>query len=1025
MDDGAGRSEPGDSSAIVVRGARVHNLRSVDVDLPRDRLVVLTGVSGSGKSSLAFDTLYAEGQRRYIESLSSYARQFLDQLERPDADVIEGLPPTVSIDQHAGAINPRSTVATVTEIHDYLRLLYARTGLPHCVRCRLAIRRQTPEQMVATVLAMREGRKVMILAPVVRGRKGAHAEAFGGDSRRAGLLRVRVDGNLLELPRNEDPEIARAKVHNIEAVVDRLVVREGIRSRLAESIDLALKLGEGRILLLAQNETAWDEEPLSLHFACEQCGIGLEELEPRTFSFNSPYGACPTCDGLGTIATFDADLIAPDRGLSLADGAIVPWRDAKVKWPGDPREEPWVKGFLKRHRLKPATALKAWKPKAIEEFLNGRPGEDEGVIPALDRAYTTAKTDSRRGALAAYRSNDVCPTCGGARLRAEARAVTVGGRSIAEITAVAISDCRTVFESMTFSPEHTLVGPPLVREIITRLSFLDRVGLEYLTLDRSADSLSGGERQRVRLATQIGSGLVGVCYVLDEPTMGLHPRDTEKLLASLIGLRESGNSVIVVEHDESMIRAADWLVDLGPGAGPDGGVVVATGPPDALVTTGASSTAAYLRGDWSILGVASERLASSPGAIGVIGASARNLKRIDVAIPLGCLTCVSGVSGSGKSTLIHEVLGRAAVRMLETRGPRPAEHERIEGLEAIDKLIAIDQAPIGRGPRSTPATYTGVFDEIRKIYARTREAKIRGYAANRFSFNVKGGRCEGCEGQGVRRVVMNFLPDLFVRCEVCGGKRFNRQTLEVRFKGKSIGDVLEMRVDESRELFDAQPKVKRGLDALHEAGLGYVTLGQASTTLSGGEAQRVKLAAELARTATGQTLYILDEPITGLHFADVARLLVVLQRLAALGNTVVVIEHNLDVLKSADWLIDLGPGGGDAGGRLLAMGTPAHVAEVAESDTGQFLREALRIRGTFRRSRYHIRSGPLTSDILTDADSIGPSSCLPLTNTFTSYVTSISLSPALFSERKFSTLNLSGVKLPARPARSSIMRVFQ
>ncbi len=526
--------------------------------------------------------------------------------------------------------------------------------------------------------------------------------------------------------------------------------------------------------------------------------------------------------------------------------------------------------------------------------------------------------------------------------------MTVGGRTIAEITALGISECRTAFESLIFAPEHILVGPPLVREIIARLSFLERVGLEYLTLDRSADSLSGGERQRVRLATQIGSGLVGVCYVLDEPTMGLHPRDTEKLLASLIGLRESGNSVIVVEHDESMIRAADWLVDLGPGAGPDGGAIVATGPPDALVTTGASSTAAYLRGDWSIPVVASDRLASSSGRIRIHGASARTLKRIDVEIPLGCLTCVSGVSGSGKSTLIHDVLARAAIRAIEKRGLKPREHERIEGLELIDKLIAIDQAPIGRGPRSTPATYTGLYDEIRKIFARTREAKIRGYAANRFSFNVKGGRCEGCEGQGVRRIVMNFLPDLFVRCEVCGGKRFNRQTLEVRFKGKSIGDVLEMRVDESRNLFDAQPKVKRGLDALHEAGLGYITLGQASTTLSGGEAQRVKLAAELARTATGRTLYILDEPTTGLHFADVARLLLVLQRLAALGNTVVVIEHNLDVLKSADWLIDLGPGGGEAGGRLLAMGSPAHVAEVAQSATGRYLKAAQGFRGTCR-----------------------------------------------------------------------------
>jgi excinuclease ABC subunit A len=928
---------PGGPDVISVRGARVHNLKGVDVDLPRDRLVVLTGVSGSGKSSLAFDTVYAEGQRRYLECLSSYARQYLDQLERPDVDLIEGLPPTVSIDQRAGAAGPRSTVATVTEIYDYLRLLYARTGTPHCPSCWLPIRRQTPEQMVATVLAMREGRKVLILAPLVRGRKGGHAEAFQA-VRRAGLLRARVDGTVVEVGR-EDLQLPRTKSHDVEAVIDRLVVREGIRPRLSESIDLALKLGEGTVLLSAQTEDGWEDLPLSLHFSCPACGIGLEELEPRTFSFNSPFGACPTCDGLGTVAAFDPDLIAPDRRLSLAKAAVFPWRDLKKA--ADLADPVWVKDVLKRHRLKRTTPLGDWPPDALDEFFRGRDGGSPGVIPGLERAFKAARTETQKAALEQFRSSAVCPACGGARLGPEARAVTVGGRTLPEFAAMAVSEALPAFEALDFPPAQALVGPPLVRGIVARLSFLEGVGLGYLTLSRGADTLSGGELQRVRLATQIGSGLVGVCYVLDEPTAGLHPVDTGRLLDSLTGLRDQGNTVIVVEHDESTVRSADWVVDLGPGAGPDGGQVVATGPPEALVSTGPSSTAGYLRGDWTIPRLASDRLARSPGAVRVVNATERNLKGIDVTIPLGTLTCVSGVSGSGKSTLVHEVLARGAARHLEGRGPSPGAHQRIEGLDALDKLIVIDQAPIGRGPRSTPATYTGLFDEIRKVFARTREAKLRGYGASRFSFNVKGGRCEACEGQGLRRVEMNFLPDLFVRCEECGGKRFNRQTLEVRFKCKSIGDVLEMRVDESRDHFEAQPKVKRSLDALHEAGLGYVTLGQPSTTLSGGEAQRVKLASELGRTATGRTLYVLDEPTTGLHFADVARLLGVLHRLADLGNTVLVIEHNLDVLKSADWLIDLGPGGGDAGGRVLATGPPSCVAESPRSATGRYLRPLL------------------------------------------------------------------------------------
>ena len=842
--DGGGGGE-----MIRVRGARVHNLKNVDVDVPRDRLVVLTGVSGSGKSSLAFDTLYAEGQRRYVESLSSYARQFFDQLERADVDLIEGLPPTVAVDQKSGAANPRSTVATVTEIHDYLRILYARAGVPHCPKCGAPIRRQTPEQMVATVLAMREGRKVLLLAPVVRGRKGAQAEAFQ-TVRRAGLLRVRVDGEVVELG-PENPKLAKAKVHHVEAVVDRLVVRIGIRPRLAESLDLALKLGDGSIILSAQTDQGWEDEPLSLHFACLSCGTSLNELEPRSFSFNSPHGACPTCDGLGAVPELETAL-------------------------GEPRAEV------------------------------------------------------------------LCPACQGSRLRPESRAVTVGGMSLPRLADLPITSALEFFRTIEFPPALQPIGPPLAAEIVARLSFLDRVGLGYLTLARGADTLSGGELQRVRLASQIGSGLVGVCYVLDEPTAGLHPSDTERLLESLRELRDRGNSVVVVEHDEATIRAADWLVDLGPGAGPDGGRIVATGRPDRLVEREASSTAAYLRHEWSIPDATSDRLADSPGWVKIIGASDRNLRGIDVAIPIGALTCVAGVSGSGKSTLVHDVLARAVRRTLEKRGPGPGALERIEGLEAFDKLIVIDQSPIGRGPRSTPVTYSGLYDEIRKIFTKTREAKIRGYHASRFSFNAKGGRCETCQGQGMRRIVMNFLPDLFVRCEICNGKRFNRQTLEIRFKGASIGDVLEMRVDASRDFFAAQPKVLNGLDALHEAGLGYVTLGQSSTTLSGGEAQRVKLAAEVMRPATGRTLYILDEPTTGLHFADVARLLSVLNRLADAGNTVVVIEHQLDVLKSADWLIDLGPGGGEHGGRLMASGPPDVVARVPESLTGQYLAPLLK-----------------------------------------------------------------------------------
>jgi excinuclease ABC subunit A len=920
---------------ITVRGARVHNLRDLDVEIPRDRFVVLTGLSGSGKSSLAFDTLYAEGQRRYLEGLSSYARQFVDQLERPDVDLIEGLPPTIAIDQHAGPGNPRSTVATLTEIHDYLRLLYARTGLPHCPACGREIRRQTPEQITAGVLGMQEGRKVLILAPLVRGRKGQHAEAVQA-IRRAGLLRARIDGQIVEIA--AEPKLAKTKTHDIEAVVDRLVVREGIRPRLAESIDLALKLGQGSVLLSAQTETGWEDRLLSVNFACPACGAGFEEVEPRTFSFNSPYGACPTCNGLGTVTHFDPELIIPDQTLGLAEGAVVPWRDPKpVVAPG-----PALAALLKKKRLTAQKPLAAWPEAALESLLRGDPATGfEGIIPTLERELAAARTDRRRAALERFRTAVPCPACGGTRLRGEARAVTIAGRGIHEVAALTIVAARPWFESLRYEPPQDLVGPPLVREVVTRLAFLERVGLGYLTLDRGTDTLSGGELQRVRLASQIGSGLVGVCYILDEPTAGLHPRDTERLLACLNELRDQGSSVVVVEHDETTIRAADWMIDLGPGAGPDGGRIVASGPPATPVEEGESSTVRYLRHEERITMPVSGRLARSPGTIVVRGAAARNLKEIDAVFPLGTLTCVTGVSGSGKSTLVHEILAPAVRRRLERLGPPPGACRAVEGLDALDALVEVDQTPIGRSPRSTPATYTGVFDEIRKVFARTREAKLRGYGPSRFSFNVKGGRCETCEGQGMRRIEMNFLPDLYVRCEACGGQRFNRQTLEIRFKGRSIGDVLALRVVETLAFFDAQPRVHRGLEALNEAGLGYMTLGQSSTTLSGGEAQRVKLAAELGRCSGGRTLYILDEPTVGLHFADVARLLAVLHRLSDAGNTVVVIEHNLDVIKTADWVIDLGPEGGDAGGRLVVAGTPQEVAQAAESQTGRFLRPLL------------------------------------------------------------------------------------
>ena len=924
-------------SAIRLRGVRVHNLRDLDVDVPRDALVVLTGVSGSGKSSLAFDTIHAEGRRRYVEGLSSYARQFLDQMERPDLDAIEGLPPTVAIDQGIGSANPRSTVATITEAYDYLRLLYARAGTPHCPNCGREIQRQAPEQVVDMVLGLGEGTKVLILAPMVRGRKGQHLEVFRS-IREARLMRARVDGQVIEVDA-EPPKLAKTKVHSIEAVVDRLVVREGIRPRIAEGVDLALKLGQGTVILSIQAGEVWEDRISSTHYTCPGCGTSLGEIEPRSFSFNSPHGACPTCGGLGSFRKFDPDLVVPDSSKSLDGGAVAPWEVMLPSTRSASLDDPGLGSFLERRQLARSTPLVTWPVDALNSFLQGESTGYPGLLAWFEQEFAAAKTDAKRSRFEAFRSAIICPNCRGTRLRPEARAVKIGGMAIHELTSLSVDASRVFLTSLRFGPAQQLIGPPLVAEIHARLAFLDEVGLGYLTLDRGADTLSGGELQRVRLATQIGSGLVGVCYVLDEPTAGLHPRDTSRLLASLIGLRDRGNSVVVVEHDEATIRAADWVIDLGPGAGPDGGLVVAEGPPDALVETGESATARHLRGETPRVGGSPGRLSKSPGSIRIRGAAEHNLRGVTATIPLGTLTCVTGVSGSGKSTLVHDVLARAARRQLEQLGPRPGKHEGVDGLDAIDKLIAIDQSPIGRGPRSTPATAAGVFDEIRKVFARTREARVRGYAASRFSFNVKGGRCETCLGQGVRKVEMNFLPDLYVRCEACEGSRYNPQTLECRFKGRSIGDVLRMRVGEARVLFDNVPKVARPLDALREAGLGYVALGQSSATLSGGEAQRVKLASELGRVATGRTLYILDEPTTGLHFADVAALLVVLHRLADLGNTLVVIEHNPDVIRTADWIIDLGPEGGEAGGRLVAEGPLRAIAEAADSLTGRFLKE--------------------------------------------------------------------------------------
>ena len=933
---------------IIIKGARQHNLKNIDLTIPRDKLIVFTGLSGSGKSSLAFDTIYAEGQRRYVESLSSYARQFLGQMDKPDVNYIEGLSPAISIDQKTTSRNPRSTVGTVTEIYDYLRLLYARVGIPHCPQCGKEISRQTVDQTVDFLMKLEEGTRIQIMAPLVRGKKGEHKKVFS-DLLKAGFTRVRVDGELVE--NTGEIELEKNKKHNIEVVVDRIIIRPDAGKRLAESLELAFEQGEGMLLV---DDMKGHDHLFSENFACPDCNIALEEIMPRMFSFNSPFGACQSCDGLGYKKEVDIDLVVPNPSLPTT-AAVVALNRSTSSWFAQA-----MASVVKHYGLSVDIPFNELPDPVRNVILYGSGkelidityvGDDgrvyrgmrsfEGVIPRIERFYRESTSDMVRDEVERFMNDIPCPACKGERLRPESLAVKVGGMSISQVTSYSVRESLEFFKSLSLSEKNTMIAKEILKEIQERLHFLVSVGLDYLTMDRAAGSLSGGESQRIRLATQIGSSLVGVLYILDEPSIGLHQRDNEKLLATLKHLRDIGNTLIVVEHDEDTMRAADFIVDIGPGAGVHGGEIIAAGSLEDIIAEPRSITGQYMTGQ-KFIPLPLLRRQPEEKWIEVLGAEENNLQGIDVAFPIGCLTAITGVSGSGKSTLVNEILYKKIAQTLYRSKDRPGKYREIKGIEYIDKVIDIDQSPIGRTPRSNPATYTGVFDAIRELFSQTQDAKMHGYKPGRFSFNVKGGRCEACSGDGIIKIEMHFLPDVYVPCEVCKGKRYNRETLEVRYKGKNISDVLDMTVEEALPFFQYIPKIERKIQTLFDVGLGYVRLGQPATTLSGGEAQRVKLATELSRRSTGKTLYILDEPTTGLHVDDIARLLEILQRLVENGDTVIVIEHNLDVIKTADYIIDLGPEGGDRGGRVVCCGSPEAIASHPESHTGHFLKNVLK-----------------------------------------------------------------------------------
>ena len=935
---------------IKIRGANEHNLKNISVDIPRNELVVLTGLSGSGKSSLAFDTIYAEGQRRYMESLSSYARQFLGQMEKPEVESIEGLSPAISIDQKSTNRNPRSTVGTVTEIYDYMRLLYARIGIPHCPKCGREIHKQTIDQMVDQIMAMPERTKIQLLAPVVRGRKGEHVKVLE-QARKSGYMRVRIDGNLYEL--SEEIKLEKNIKHNIDIIVDRLVVKAGIENRLTDSIETVMSLSNG---LMTVDVIGGEPVNFSQSFSCPDCGISIDEVEPRSFSFNNPFGACPECFGLGYKMEFDEDLMIPDKSLSISQGAIV-----VMGWQSCTDKGSFTRAILdalaEEYHFSLDTPFQDYPKEIHDIIIYGTGGHEvkvryksqrgegiydvafEGLIENVNRRYKETFSEASKAEYETYMRITPCPACKGQRLKKESLAVTVGGLNIYQATNMSIVKFKEFMDGLTLTPMQLTIGASILKEIKARISFLIDVGLDYLSLSRATGTLSGGEAQRIRLATQIGSGLVGVAYILDEPSIGLHQRDNDKLLKTLLHLRDLGNSVLVVEHDEDTMRAADCIVDIGPGAGEHGGQIVAVGTAEEIMKNPESITGAYLSGPLQI--PVPDQRRTPTGWITVRGAEENNLKKIDVSFPLGVMTCVTGVSGSGKSSLVNEILYKALAKKLNRARTIPGKHKCIEGVEQLDKIIAIDQSPIGRTPRSNPATYTGVFDLIRDLFASTADAKAKGYNKGRFSFNVKGGRCEACSGDGIIKIEMHFLPDVYVPCEVCGGKRYNRETLEVKYKGKSIYDVLDMTVEDALKFFENVPSITRKIQTLYDVGLGYVRLGQPSTELSGGEAQRIKLATELSKRSTGKTIYILDEPTTGLHFADVHKLIEILRRLSDGGNTVVVIEHNLDVIKTADYIIDIGPEGGDKGGTVIAKGTPEEVAESPVSYTGKYVKKYL------------------------------------------------------------------------------------